>query len=72
MDAEDEAFDWDAWVDMERQAAEERTGAPAGGEAALSDPRYGRVLDIWSRRERALRSIQEATTEARRMAGGRP
>ena len=60
-------FDWRAWIDAERRAAERRTGSAA--DQVIQDPRYARALDIWSRANRALTSLAEAEREARTMAG---
>lgn len=60
-------FDWQAWIDGERRAAERRTGSAA--DQVVLDPRYARALDIWARRNRALTALAQAEREARSMAG---
>lgn len=52
-------FDWTAWLDGERQAAERRTGS-VGIDAVIADARYARVLDLYHRRGRAQAARAEA------------
>lgn len=59
-------FDWRGWIDAERRAAEKRLGS-VRTEELIQDPRYARALDIWDRRTRAVRSLDEAERGARAM-----
>ena len=61
-------FDWQAWIEGERRAAERRVGAAP--DLVLMDPRYSRALDIFARANRALASLEQAEHEARAMNGG--
>ncbi len=61
-------FDWHAWIESERRAAERRVGSAP--DLVLMDPRYARALDIFARANRALVSLAQAEHEARSMNGG--
>ena len=52
-------FDWHAWLDRERQAAELRTGSddPA---VVVEDARYGRALELRAGREAARVALERA------------